>query len=166
MRRKKLKINVSMPRNSWDNGRTAKLEKAVKFFLNKLNVSTRLQNTLNIKVHVRKTVLDKDTLGNCTVALNGCNATKDFTIILDDNQSHHQNLETLAHECVHIEQQITKRFQLRVWSSDKKTHVRWEGKECGIYLQDIPYHQAPWEFEAKNKQSGLANDFARKEAWN
>jgi len=156
MRKKKLKIQVSLPRLSWVENN---YENAVKFFLKELNISTRLQNTLSIKVHIRKTVLKKNILGNCSILTNGSSSTKEFKIILREDRSYFEQLQTLAHECVHIEQACKNRLQLRVWSSDKRTHARWEGKECGVYLQDIAYEDAPWEIEARDKQEKLVSDF-------
>jgi len=156
MRKKKLKIQVYLPRLSWVENN---YENAVKFFLKELNISTRLQNTLNIKVHIRRTVLKKNILGNCSILTNGSSSTKEFKIILREDRSYFQQLQTLAHECVHIEQACKNRLQLRVWSSDKRTHARWEGKECGVYLQDIAYEDAPWEIEARDKQEKLVRDF-------
>ena len=156
MRKKQLKIHVSLPRLSWVENN---YENAVKFFLKELNISTRLQNTLSIKVHIRKTVLSKDTLGECTVLNNGSQATKDYKIILNDNLPFADQLQTLAHECVHVEQQVRGRLQRRVWSSDGQTHVRWDGKELGVWMQDVSYADAPWEIEARAKEEKLTRAF-------
>ena len=158
---KKLKVSVSLPRMSFDpvGYYVEDLEKAVKFFLTELGVSTRLQNTLNIKVHVRKTVLKKDALGSCSVLNNGSQATKDYRILLTDDAPHFSQLQTLAHECVHVEQQVRGRLQRRVWSSDGQTHVRWDGKELGVWLQDVSYADAPWEIEARAKEEKLTRAF-------
>ena len=153
---KKLKIQVSLPRLSWVENN---YENAVKFFLKELNISTRLQNTLSIKVHIRRTVLAKGTLGTCSLTNNGSNSTKDFKIVLAEDRTYFQQLQTLAHECVHVEQSCKNRLQTRVWSSDNQTHVRWEGKELGVYMQDVSYEDAPWEIEASNKQEKLVRDF-------
>ena len=155
-RNKKLKIQVSLPRLSWVENN---YEDAVKFFLNELNISTRLQNTLNIKVHIRRTVLAKNVLGNCNIVNNGSVSTKDFKITLSSDNTYSQQLETLAHECVHVEQACKNRLQTRVWSSDNQTHVRWEGKEQGVWMKDVSYEDAPWEIEARNKQEELVRKF-------
>jgi len=153
---KKLKINVSLPRLSWVQNN---YKDAVKFFLNELNISARLQNTLNIKIHIRKTVLKKNVLGNCNLENNGSLSTKDFKITLTDDRSYFQQLKTLAHECAHVEQACRNRLQVRVWSSDNQTHVRWEGKELGVYLRDVSYEDAPWEIEARKLEDKLVKAF-------
>jgi hypothetical protein len=153
---KKLKIQVSLPRLSWVENN---YENAVKFFLNELKISTRLQNTLNIKVHIRKTVLAKNVLGNCNITNNGSISTKDFKITLSSDRTYSQQLQTLAHECVHIEQACKNRLQTRVWSSDNQTHVRWEGEEQGVWMKDVSYEDAPWEIEARNLQEKLVRKF-------
>ena len=128
---KKMKINVSLPRLS-NNERIKKLlSDAVKFYLDELNVSVRMQNTLNIKINVRKTTLDKDTSGTCSIRMNGSQSTKEYKIILSHDEMDFTKLATLAHEVVHIEQQVTKRLQLRKWSSDKKVHAIWNNVEMG-----------------------------------
>ena len=146
---KKLKVSVSLPRLSVVHGNTNDFyEKAVKLYLTRLGISKRLQNTLSIKVHVRKSTLKANTLGTCTIPLNGSKASKEFKITLLYGQDWYNQLQTLAHELCHVAQQVSGKLQLRVWSSDNKTHVRWEGKELGVYLKDVKYDDAPWEHEA------------------
>jgi len=148
---KKLKVSVSLPRlSSGDIGLCSKesYEKMVGVYLTRLGISKRLQNTLSIKLHLRRSVLKANTLGTCTIPLNGSKASKSFKIVLSSNRSFIDQLQTLAHELCHVAQQVTGRLQCRVWSSDNQTHVRWEGKELGVYLKDIAYEDAPWELEA------------------
>ena len=155
-RNKKLNVSVSLPRLSWVENN---YEDAVKFFLNELKISTRLQNTLSIKVHIRRTVLAKDTLGTCNLTNNGSISTKDFKIVLAEDQPYFQQLRTLAHECAHVEQSCKNRLQTRVWSSDGRLHVRWEGKELGVWMQDVSYEDAPWEIEASKVEENLVRAF-------
>ena len=148
---KKLKVSVSLPRlSSGDIGLCSKesYEKMVGVYLTRLGISKRLQNTLSIKLHLRRSVLKVNTLGTCTIPLNGSKASKSFKIVLASNRSFIDQLQTLAHELCHVAQQVTGRLQCRVWSTDNQTHVRWEGKELGVYLKDIAYEDAPWEHEA------------------
>jgi len=148
---KKLKVSVSLPRlSSGDIGLCSKesYEKMVGVYLTRLGISKRLQNTLSIKLHLRRSVLKASTLGTCTIPLNGSKASKSFKIVLASNRSFIDQLQTLAHELCHVAQQVTGRLQLRVWSTDNQTHVRWEGKELGVYLKDVKYDDAPWEHEA------------------
>tara|TARA_R100000234_G_C4933312_1_gene149497 strand:+ start:54 stop:563 length:510 start_codon:yes stop_codon:yes gene_type:complete len=148
-RNKKLKVSVSLPRlSALEFSNADKFEEAVGFYLTKLGVSKRLQNTLSVKVHIRKTTLGKSTLGTCNIPLNGSKSTKDFKIVLLWDLPFYSQLSTLAHECAHIAQQVSGRLQLRRWSSDGKEHVRWEGKDLGEYLVDVSYEDAPWEKEA------------------
>ena len=157
-----MKINVSLPRLSNDERIKKLLSDAVKFYLDELNVSVRMQNTLNIKINVRKTTLDKDTSGTCSIRMNGSQSTKEYKIIVSDEMDFINKLATLAHEVVHIEQQVTKRLQLRKWSSDNKVHARWNNVEMGEYLVDVPYEEAEWEIEAREKQNSLARKFYNK----
>ena len=99
-------------------------------------------------MHVRKSTLKANTLGTCTIPLNGSKASKEFKITLLYGQDWYNQLQTLAHELCHVAQQVSGRLQLRVWSTDNQTHVRWEGKELGVYLKDVKYDDAPGEHEA------------------
>ena len=151
---KKLKVSVSLSRLahagfgdcSFHKDQFAKM---TELYLTRLGISKRLQNTLSIKIHVRKSTLKANTLGTCTIPLNGSKASKEFKITLLHGQSLFNQLQTLAHELCHVAQQVTGRLQLRVWSTDNQTHVRWEGKELGVYLKDVKYDDAPldrdWE---------------------
>ena len=150
---KKLKVSVSLSRLahagfgdcSFHKDQFAKM---TELYLTRLGISKRLQNTLSIKLHLRRSVLKANTLGTCTIPLNGSKASKSFKIVLASNRSFIDQLQTLAHELCHVAQQVTGRLQCRVWSTDNQTHVRWEGKELGVYLKDIAYEDAPWEHEA------------------
>ena len=151
---KKLKVSVSLSRLAHAGFGDCtyykdQFGKMVKLYLTRLGISTRLQNTLSIKVHVRKSTMKRNTLGSCTIPLNGSKASREFKITLRHGQPFFNQLQTLAHELCHVAQQVTGRLQLRVWSSDNQTHVRWEGKELGVYLKDVSYDDAPWEHEAQ-----------------
>lgn len=151
------KINVSLPRNSYDHNLAEKLTSATKFILKEL-MSVKMANTLKIKIHVRKTTLGARTLGQVEHDTNGSKSQKTFLIQLRDDQSDAEKICTLAHELVHVQQNVSKRLQYRFWSSDKKLHVRWEGKELGEPSQ-IPYRERPWEVEAFAKEQILADMF-------
>ena len=150
---KKLKVSVSLSRLahagfgdcSFHKDQFAKM---TELYLTRLGISKRLQNTLSIKIHVRKSTLKANVLGACTIPLNGSKASKEFKITLLHGQNFYNQLQTLAHELCHVAQQVSGRLQLRVWSTDNQTHVRWEGKELGVYLKDVKYDDAPWEHEA------------------
>ena len=152
------KINVSLPRNSYDHNLAEKLTSATKFILKEL-MSVKMANTLKIKIHVRKTTLGARTLGQVEHDTNGSKSQKTFLIELKDDQSDAEKICTLAHELVHVQQNVSKRLQYRFWSSDKKLHVRWEGKELGEPSQ-IPYRERPWEVEAFAKEQILADMFS------
>ena len=151
------KIKVSLPRNSYDHNLAEKLTSATKFILKEL-MSVKMANTLKIKIHVRKTTLGSRTLGQVEHDTNGSKSQKEFLIELNDGQSEREKITTLAHELVHVQQNVSKRLQYRFWSSDRKLHVRWEGKELGEPSQ-IPYRERPWEVEAFAKQDILADMF-------
>jgi len=153
----KTKINVSLPRNSFNSELSEKLSSATKFILKEL-MSVKMANTLKIKIHVRKTTLGARTLGQVEHDTNGSKSQKEFLIELRDDQSEQEKITTLAHELVHVQQNVSKRLQYRFWTSDRKLHVRWENKELGEPSQ-IPYRERPWEVEAFAKEQILADMF-------
>jgi len=148
------KLEISLPRNERDQELINDLTEATKLYLGEL-ISKRLQNTLKIKIHVRKTTVKKSFGQSCegfhTVKPSGSNPEKDHKIVIDQNSD---IFEVLAHELVHVKQIATKQLQKRWWKSDNELHARWEGKELGP-KRHIPYRQRPWEIEAFNLEGKL-----------
>ncbi len=139
-----MKINVFQRGGFKDNHEV--LKHATEYFC-KMLMSTRMCNTLNIRLEMRATKLDKDALGSCYTDAIGSQKNTDFTIMLQRDGDIKEQLETLAHEAVHIFQKRSNLLQYRKWKSDDKYHARWNGKEMGIY-NEIPYLERPWEIEA------------------
>ena len=129
------------------------LEAAVRFYARHL-LSTRMANTLDLRVEVRATTLNDGNLAQVSILTNGSNPTKAFKIILDRERSLVDQIGDLAHEMTHVAQAAMGRYQLRRWKSDLKLHARWEGVELGI-LADLPYWTRPWEVEARAKEAEL-----------
>ena len=155
------KLEISLPRNERDESLVNDIEEATKLFLGEL-ISKRLQNTLKIKIHVRKTTVKKSFGQSCdgfhTVTPSGSNPEKDHKIVIDQSSD---IFEVLAHELVHVKQIATKQYQKRWWKSDGELHVRWEGKELGPKRR-IPYRQRPWEIEAFEKQDILVKKWRKR----
>jgi hypothetical protein len=129
------------------------LEAAIRFYASQL-MTTRMSNTLTVRVEVRATKLTDGNLATVAIATNGSRPTKTFKIILDRERSLSDQVGDLAHEMAHVAQAATGRYQLRRWKSDLKVHARWEGKELGL-LDDQPYWTRPWEVEARAKEVEL-----------
>tara|TARA_E500000318_G_C3500673_1_gene188228 strand:+ start:404 stop:910 length:507 start_codon:yes stop_codon:yes gene_type:complete len=142
------KLEISLPRNERDQELVDDLTEATNLFLSEL-VSKRLQNTLKIKIHVRKTTIKSE--GVHLANAKGSDPDKYHKIIIHNDSD---IFETLAHELVHVKQIATKQFQQRWWKSDNELHARWEGKELGPKRR-IPYRQRPWEIEAFNLEGKL-----------
>ena len=161
---KNMTTSISMPRNSsytkvlsGNKPLEGFLLKAVDFYGKEL-MTTRMFNTLKIKVHVRKTVLKRGVSG---AVINNCKGSikqNEYLITLDYNESCNDILKTLAHEMVHVMQIATKKLQYRYWKSDKKLHFRWNGEEMGE-LSKFPYRNQPHEIEAKERQDKLFMKF-------
>ena len=155
------KLEISLPRNERDESLVQDLTEATNLFLSEL-VSKRLQNTLKIKIHVRKTTVKKTWGQSCEgvhlADAKGSAPDKEHKIIIDHNSD---IFETLAHELVHVKQIATKQYQQRWWKSDGELHVRWEGKELGPKRR-IPYRQRPWEIEAFEKQDILVKKWRKR----
>ena len=131
------------------------LERAARFFLSEL-MSTRLANTLAIRIEVRATKLDDGTAACAFLPTNGSAASKEFTVVLHRERSLADQLADLAHELVHVQQAASGRLQYRKWKSDGKLHARWEGAELGV-LAELPYLTRPWEVEARQLEVVLVN---------
>lgn len=121
-------------------------------------MTRRMMNTLNIRIELRASKLEKDVLGSCSSKANGSISTKNFTITIQRDNSYAEQLSTLAHEMVHVSQVAYGTLQNRVWKSDGKMHSRWNGVELGV-KSDIKYRDRPWEKEAFGLQSDLASAY-------
>lgn len=133
------------------------IEEATRYFAKKL-MSTRMINTLNLKIKVRSTTLPKNAIGVCSTLANGSISSKDFDIEIHRDISLKKQVETLAHELVHIWQKTSGMLQFRKWKSDNNIHIRWNGEETGL-SNAIPYLERPWEKEAYFLESHLYNSF-------
>ena len=151
-----MKIAVSLPRLSYDNVLAEKLISATKFISKEL-MSFKKLSRLKIKINVRKTTLGTKTLGQ--VDHDGkLYAQKEFLIELNSNQDISEMICTLAHELVHVEQNVSKRLVYKFDKDVNKLLVNWEGKHLGESSQ-IPYRERPWEVEAFSKEQILADMF-------
>jgi len=120
--------------------------------------SRRMRNTLQIRIELRATKLDKGTNGEVFRDIDGSKSTKEFRIVLHRDKTFKMNLDTLAHEVIHIIQIVTKRYQIRYWKTDGKIHARWEGNDLGPKYE-IPYRERPWEQEAFEFTGDLAGAY-------
>jgi len=127
------------------------IEDATRFFGREL-MSTRMVNTLKIRIELRATKLEKDTLGEVGNLLIGSERQRDFTIVSQRDEPLKQQLRTLAHEMVHVRQIAKNELQVRRWKSDWKIHTRWRGEDW----TDTPYQERPWEAEARVMGEELA----------
>jgi len=153
---KKFKVSLSMTRLTSDSYIEKRLIEATHFFGKEL-MSTRMLNTISIKLKVRKTTL-KDFSGAVVSYCKGSQKQTEYEILLDYNLSIKSLIEILAHEMQHVQQIVTGRLQYRVWKSDRKLHARWEGEELGT-VNSIPYRQRPWEVEAYSTQTPLFKNY-------
>jgi hypothetical protein len=122
-------------------------------------MSTRLCNTLSIRIEMRASKLAADMAGKCVHAPIGSQAVKTFTIVLDRDMTWSDQLSYLAHEMKHVEQVATGRLQMRFWKTDRQLHVRWNGAEMGPIAQ-LPYWTRPWEVEAREFQAQMDRPMA------
>jgi hypothetical protein len=133
------------------------IEKATRYFASKL-MSTRMMNTLSLRIEVRSTTLPKNAIGVCTGKVNGSKSTKNFKIELQRDMPIGKQIETLAHEVVHVWQKASNTLQFRQWKSDGQVHIRWNGNEMGL-TDDIKYIDRPWELEAFFLEKPLFQSF-------
>lgn len=152
----KMKIAVSLPRLSYDNVLAEKLISATKFISKEL-MSFKKLSRLKLKINVRRTTLGTRTLGQVTSDPK-LFAQKEFVIELNSNQSTSEMITTLAHELVHVKQDVLKELIYKFDKDANKLLVTWKGKNLGESSQ-IPYRERPWEVEAFSKEQILADMF-------
>lgn len=129
------------------------LEEATRWALSEL-LSTRMANTLSLRIEVRSTKLHENGYGLVVSTANGSKASKKFTVTIHRDHSLTQQLKGLFHELTHVAQYATGRLQCRRWKSDRKFHYRWEGEEMGTE-EENPYWNRPWEVEARKMEEEL-----------
>ena len=127
-----------------------RIEERARFFASIL-MSTRMSNTLHVRIEMRSTTLVDGNSAQVTHAANGSKASKHFVIKIDRDAPFNEQIGFLAHEMKHVEQVATGRYQTRVWASDRQMHARWNGTEMGT-LSSLPYWTRPWEVEAREFQ--------------
>ncbi len=154
---KKFKVRVSLPRGEFDQGKASILLIASQFYAREI-LGTRLANLINLKVDVRKTTLEHNTLGVCHMAITGSKRQRKFRIVLNNRKDLHAQLETLAHEMVHVRQKAKNQLQYRWDRSGLNFKVRWMDN-APVRQSDIPYGERPWEIEARQLQRGYYKKF-------
>jgi len=137
--------------------RHEEIETAARWALADLGLGTRMRNKLAIRIEMRATKLERNTLGVVYTKALGSRAQRKFTIIIRRDDPWTMQLETLMHELVHVAQFATGRFQHRNWANGV-THYRWEGQAHGCQ-NTVPYYSRPWEREAFRLQRPMAARF-------
>jgi len=153
----KFKVRVSLPRGEFNQDKCSILLHATQFYAKKI-LGTRLANLINVKIDVRKTILDNNTLGVCHMKVTGSKRQRQFKIVLNAKRDLHSQLQTLAHEMVHVRQKAKNQLQYRWNKSDSSIKVRWMDN-APVRPEDIPYNQRPWEIEARSLERGFYKDY-------
>lgn len=144
-----------------DRGHHETLARAAHFFLRE-QASARLVNTLSIRIELRASKLRDDVCGHVLLENTGSATQREFTIVVQRDHSIDQQLETIAHESVHVIQRATGRLQFRAWKTDSKVHARWDGADLGP-REGIAYRSRPWEIEAFAAEAPLVRAFRASE---
>jgi hypothetical protein len=135
-------------------------EEATMYFASVL-MSTRMVNTLNIRLELRKTTLAKEQAGVAYRDTKGSFSQKKHQIVIRYKEGATTDmLTTLAHEMFHVKQFALNELQLRYWKTDRKLHARWKGAEMGA-VDEISYIKRPWEIEAYANQDALYRKYIR-----
>ena len=143
----KFKVRVSLPRGEWNQDKANILMHATQFFA-KTILGTRLANLCKVKLYVRKTTLQKNTLGVCKMDITGSKRQRKFQIVLNAKRDVHSQLQTLAHEMIHVRQKAKNQLQYRWDRTGLNFLIRWMDNKP-VRHNDIPYSERPWEIEAK-----------------
>ena len=153
----KFKVRVSLPRGEFNQDKCSILLHATQFYAKKI-LGTRLANLIKVKVDVRKTTLDHNTLGVCHMKITGSKRQRDFRIVLNNRKDIHSQLETLAHEMIHVRQKAKNQLQYRWDRTGLNFKVRWMDN-APVRQDDIPYSERPWEIEARQFQRKYYRDY-------
>jgi len=146
-----MKVKV-LKRGGVDNRQ--EVERIVRFMASKL-MSTRMANTLSIRVEMRASKL-KGTMLGCVVH----NASgdyswknrKDYRIVVRRDLDTPKLAEVIAHEMVHVKQYAQRELRKRYHSTEKAWRQFWMGQEVP---RSTPYLDLPWEIEARKMESAL-----------
>lgn len=134
-------------------GAKAQLEKAARFFAEKLMDPRMVQNiTLDIEVRA-----DLDVDGEC-VDEEGTRNPRWFTIGLKRQDDLEEMIKTLGHEMVHVKQHARNELQGGVMIPTKgglRMTSRWMGEIWKPKAREDHYFDSPWEIEAYGREVGL-----------
>ena len=127
-----------------------KLAKSLaEFCLNKL-ISSRLSDTLDIRIVFKPTLYKKtDSYGETTYYEDSNVPPKDFLIEIDSKLKMRSMLETIAHELVHVKQWATGEMR------ETKDNFITKFKKDTINSNKVSYWDQPWEIEAMGREEGL-----------
>ncbi|MEZ8292388.1 hypothetical protein AB6D11_00895 [Vibrio splendidus] len=154
-------MNTTVLQRGGDRHSHNMLKRAANYFSRAL-MSTRMVNTLNLRIECRSSKLKSNISGLCKAKANGSQSTKEFTVVLQRDDPWHTQVLTLAHELVHVYQGAMGTLQYRQWKSDGQLHTRWAGKDLGA-CGTIPYRERPWEIEAFALEETLFQAFLHHE---
>jgi hypothetical protein len=127
-----------------------KLAKSLaEFCLDKL-ISSRLSNTLDIRIVFKPTLYKKtDSYGETTYYEDSNIPPKDFLIEIDSKLKMRSMLETIAHELVHVKQWATGEMR------ETKDNFITKFKKDIVNSNKVSYWDQPWEIEAMGREEGL-----------
>ncbi len=120
------------------------IREATKFYISRVVPERKFKN-LNVVV---KLTTSNFADGSCCYLSNN-----NFEIELGAHISLNHKLLTLAHECVHVKQYVTK--QLKTMYVGKNTVDIWQGKR----YRNMHYDEQPWEQEALDREEELFYNF-------
>ena len=123
------------------------LMNAIVFFSDYL-ISRKLDKHITIHMEMKKTFADH---GDCEVLdYNTQHKARVFKIRLRNKKSLKSIIKTLAHEMVHVKQFAKGELS--------EYHDRWQG----IDHSETPYHDLPWEIEARTLEHIMFDLFKNK----
>lgn len=133
------------------------IERATRWAIGKL-FSTRLANTLHIRIEIRASLNTGSVDGRCFTPSNGSKATRKFRIQILRDAPLRSQIRILFHELAHVHQFATGRLQARIWKTDRKLHYRWQGEHVGTAAEN-PYSDRGWEVEARKVERDFAAEW-------
>lgn len=111
-------------------------------------------DTITIKIFTLRNYYDNDTYEFKGMLVKNVIADHNYSVFLKDNLSHHEIIEVLSHEFVHLEQM--ERGDLEIILNEGYI---WKGKK--YFYKDVKYEDRPYEIEAINKSIKIKRELKK-----
>lgn len=114
---------------------------------------------VQIKIMLKHKGLRADEWGTCVSYPDDAKQPAIFEVVIKKDIELLDQVQTLAHEMIHIKQRLTGALKFKR-TPRGKIHVFWHDVDLG-HKRLIPYGDRPWEHEAEQKEQRLLDAFLK-----